>query len=349
MKYYFEVVKKSNTSNARKGILHLPHGDVETPAFMPDATHGFIRSLPNFLIPSKIIVMNTLHSFLDFGIENLQKDNGINNISKIPIPILSDSGGFQVYSLGIKNNCKITEEGIKFVLPNTQKRLLFTPELSMEIQNTMKTDIRVCLDYFTDPNGKKEDKEISIKLTAKWAQRSKDKWNGDSLIMGVIQGDTDLKLRAKSYESLHSLDLHGYGYGGWPIVNKHLDTKTLKNFCTLTSDDNKFRYAMGVGTPDDIRKCVNMGFDLFDTVLPTRNARHGYLYTNEGILRINQSNNKYDESPIDTKCNCPTCQNYSRSLLRYLFKSKDPIAYTLATVHNLWYYENLISSLRNQI
>lgn len=349
----FEVTYQSSKSKYRKGILHLPHGDVDTPCFMPDATLGFIKSTPFFNINEyiDIVVMNTLHAYLQLGINRIKKYGGINEFSKFNKPILSDSGGFQVFSMGIKQNSTINHDGIEFVDPRKGNKHFFTPEISIQTQNAMNTDIFVLLDYYTYPTSDIKEKERSIEITREWTYRSileYKKCNSSAMKVGVVQGDNILELRKKSYEYIMQFgdDIDIIGYGGSPSYNGIFDDKTVSYFADLTQNSpNKARYALGVGTPEDIIKCSEMGFDMFDTVLPTRNARHGYLYTSSGIVRIKNSKYTSDLSYLDEKCDCYTCQNYTKALLRFIYKSKDPLAFLLGTIHNLKYYSNLIKNL----
>jgi queuine tRNA-ribosyltransferase len=263
--------------------------------------------------------------------------------------------------MGTRQNAPITEKGITFKNPINGDKHLFTPEKSMAIQRWLGTDIRVVLDYFTDPKLSKEEKVRSVEITTRWANRAKEEWQKDpkSMIVAVVQGDTNLGLREKSLTGLKNIGFHGYGFGGWPIVNKKLDTKTLKHFCEITSTEHftgsevkyksPFRYAMGIGTPDDIKRCVKMGFDLFDTVLPTRNARHGYLYSSKGTVRIKNAQYKNDFTAVDPNCECITCKFHTRAYLRYLFKKKSHLGYMFASLHNLHFYLQLMRDLREEI
>lgn len=365
-KYYFKTTKKSKTTNARTGELYLPHGIVETPCFMPDATYAYIKALPYFVYNlinthtstkySKMVVINTLHSYINIPQDILKETGGLNNFINNKSCILTDSGGFQVYSLGIKLGAPINKKGITFKNPKNGDTLHYSPEIAMKTQNLLKSDIRVALDYFTDPSSKEGDIRKSVEITTLWAQISKKLWEkGDkqSLIMAVVQGDTNLKMREKSYNELNSIGFDGFGFGGWPLTeDKKLDIKTLNHFCELIQPNSKitpFRYAMGIGTPEDIEKCIDMGFDLFDTVLPTRNARHGYLFASTETVRINSSKYKKDYKSIDPNCNCITCQNYSRAYLHYLFKLKSDFGYTLATIHNIAYFEKVIEKCKDKI
>lgn len=368
-KYSFKIKFKSNKNKARIGELLLPTGKVETPCFMPDATYAYIKALPFFIYNmiqptqakrskncNKMVVINTLHSYLNIEESILNDTNGLSNFIHNETSILTDSGGFQVYSLGIKQGAKITSKGIDFKNPRDGKKLFYSPEIAMNTQNLLKSDIRVALDYFTNPHGNKYENEKSVEITSEWAQISKKIWEtGDkqSLLMAVVQGDTDLKLREKSYLALSKIGFDGFGFGGWPLTSeKFLDIKTLEHFCemiTTSPTHTPFRYAMGIGTPDDIKRCIELGFDLFDTVLPTRNARHGYLYTNEEPIRIKSSRYRQDYNPIDSNCKCITCQKYTRAYLHYLFRIKSDFGFTLATIHNIAHFESIIEEAKNKI
>jgi len=360
-KYKFKVTKRSGKTKGRKGLLTLPHGQVKTPCFMPDATCGYLKSLPLGIfenpslnhsnIAPQMIVSNTLHAYLEIGLERVPKAGNLHKFIGWNKPILTDSGGFQVYSLAIKQGSRIDKGGIHFKIPRTGNVLYFTPELSMKIQNILQSDIRVALDYFTKPKASVNKISETVKLTIHWAQKAKDEWlqtDMNSLVMAVVQGDTNHHARKDCLEGLEEIGFDGYGYGGWPIIEKKLDVQSLEYFSKIIPD-NKFKYAMGIGTPEDIKKCVDMGFDLFDTVLPTRNARHGYFYTSQGIVRISNSKYYNDSNPLDPECDCITCKYHTRAYLRYLYKRKAPLFATLATIHNLRYYQNLMHKLRAEI
>ena len=277
--------------------------------------------------------------------------------------IVSDSGGFQIMSLihQQKTKGKITKQGIKFSwrARGRDQQILFTPEMSIKNQFAINSDIMVVLDYFTDPKASKKDQEYSTELTLDWANRSKDEFNRQikqrqlseanrPWLMGVVQGGNDLKLRQKMANKLVSMDFDLYGYGGWPMDEQgKFDNELFKFNATLTPDD-KPRFALGVGKPKDIIAGVKYGYHFFDCVLPTRDARHCRLYTaKDKFMYISRGIYAKDPAPIEAGCSCHTCRNYSRGYLHHLFKINDALAWRLATIHNLSYYQGLIKTLRN--
>jgi len=370
------------------------HQDFETktiqlPAFFPDATYSSIHSLPMYLVEDKIpgVVVTALHfKLLELEAE-LDAFKGFRRFASLPrnMVILSDSGGFQVLSLIHANGFgKITDAGATFRHPDNPKRkILFTPELSQEVQSTIASDIRICLDIPLFGSEDYEDVSRYMELNTRWAERAKARFlsltgASDSvfaasspsvksaddetllsinrpLLIAVIQGGNYKDLRAESANQLVGLGFDGFGFGGWPLDEKgHLNTKILEAFRNSVPSD-RLAYGMGIGNPDDIVLCHKIGLKLFDCVIPTRNARHGYLFTTKGygetkgetydVIRIRKGKYTTDKQPVDPCCNCPVCQKYSRAYLRFLFKQRNPIIFTLATLHNVWWYQNLMERL----
>ncbi|MCC7304419.1 queuine tRNA-ribosyltransferase family protein [bacterium] len=351
------------------------------PAFFPDATYASIHSLPFHEVQEKLtgIVVTTLHMEL-IGIIELAEKAGQNyrNLAKFPEDkiILSDSGGFQILSLIHKHKLgKIIEDGAVFKLPESpKKKHLLTPERSQEIQAAIGSDIRVVLDV---PLMGTEDRKTTVEAmdrTTRWAERAKLKFTeltGNTasdmklsknklefsrpLLCAVIQGGNNLELRAESGKQLSSIGFDLYGFGGWPLdENGIFNTKIAEAFVNSVPEGS-ITYGMGVGTPDDIETCYQIGMTIFDCVIPTRNARHGSLFVNKGngetagrtfdLVRIGSQKYETDMAPIDKNCDCPTCKNYTRSYIRFLQKKKNPVGYTLASLHNVWWYLNFMKTL----
>lgn len=360
------------------------------PVFFPDATYGSINSVP-FSEVDKIlsgIVITTLHLHLLEADDLSSKVGSFSLFTGVSpdITVLSDSGGFQVLSLLHKKGAKgISEKGATFTSEVSGKKILLTPEKSQQIQHSLKSDIRVVLDYPIMGDEPLSIQKKALTLTSLWAKRAKDeflKLNNLSikefelssptssrelrrdekysynrpLLVGIIQGGNNLALRKQSMEELSEIDFDIYGFGGWPVDQKgKLLTKVLQTFVDYTPND-KLLYGMGIGKPEDIKICYNMGIKLFDCVIPTRNARHGTLYVSKGnaekdscvndILRIRNSRYQYDTKPIDPECECVTCKQHSRAYVRYLLKNKSPVGFYLASVHNIWWYLSFMNKLK---
>lgn len=362
------------------------------PAFFPDATYSTIHSLPMFLVQDKLhgVVVTALHCKL-LGLDNvLNGFSGFRQFANLPrnIVILSDSGGFQVFSLINTGGWgEITRKGALFKNPeNLGEKMLLTPELSQDIQNTVQSDIRVTLDIPLFGNEEYKTVANYLEINTEWARRAKarflevnqiteeefkrtspsiDTGDGDNLIQverpllfAVVQGGNYVDLREESARQLVSIGFDGYGFGGWPLDEEgNLHTRILDTFVRSIPED-KVAYGMGIGNPDDITTCFRMGMRLFDCVIPTRNARHGWLYVTRGngeskgenydVVRIKKSQYSDDRNPIDPSCECPVCANYSRAYVRFLFKNKNPVFFTLATLHNVWWYQSFMDGLASR-
>lgn len=358
---------------------------LQLPAFFPDATYASIHSLPFHEVRERLtgIVVTTLHMELIGMVELLSKleNSTYRDVAQFPDDkvILSDSGGFQVLSLIHKHKLgKITEEGAVFKLPDSpKKKHLLTPERSQEIQAAIGSDIRVVLDV---PLMGTEDRKTTVdalEQTTRWAERAKAKfeeltkpnknetaleYDGKNLkihrplLCAVVQGGNDLELRAESGKQLASIGFDLYGFGGWPLdENGVFNTKVAEAFVNSVPSGS-ITYGLGVGTPDDIETCYKIGMTIFDCVIPTRNARHGSLFVNKGngetagrtfdLVRIGAQKYETDLSPIDKDCDCPACKNYTRAYIRFLQKKKNPVGYTLASLHNVWWYLNFVRTLQ---
>ncbi len=332
--------------NARRGVLELAHGRVDTPAFMPVGTYGTVKAMsPAELktLGAQIVLGNTFHLWLRPGLEVIAKHGGLHRFMGWDGPILTDSGGFQVFSLGSLR--KISEEGVRFASPINGDRLLLTPEESMRIQKTLNTDIAMvfdeCLAY---PASEKKAAE-SMRLSMRWARRSRDSYDG--VLFGIVQGGIYPELRRESVEALKGIGFDGYAIGGLAVGEPKEDRLKVLAHTALPGD--KPRYLMGVGTPEDLIEAVAAGIDMFDCVLPTRNARNGWLFTRFGDIRIRNARYRDDDAPLDDRCACYTCRNFSRAYLFHLDKTKEILGARLNTLHNLHYYQELMRELRNAI
>ena len=352
-------------------ILNLPHGKVTLPAFFPDGTYGVVRCVDsNDLSDCKVpgLVMNSYHLLTKPGVSVLKKAKGLHNFTGWKKPILTDSGGFQVFSL-IRENPKygeIRNNEIIFKPDGNKNKIILTPEKSIQSQFTYGSDIIMCLDYCTHPDDSYEINEFSVKVTIEWAKRCKIEYEKQlknrkidyanrPLLFGIIQGGSFLQLRKKCAEELIKIGFDGFGFGGWPVdSNGNLVEDILKYTADLMPDKTP-KYAMGLGKPDGIIKCYDMGYNLFDCVIPTREARHNrlYVFEDENSLKykhyyILDDEHMHENFPISENCDCYTCRNYTRSYLYHLYKVGDSLAYRLATIHNLRFYTRLMELLQTQ-
>jgi queuine tRNA-ribosyltransferase len=330
---------------ARRGVLELAHGRVDTPAFMPVGTYGTVKAMsPEEVAASgaQIVLGNTFHLWLRPGLEVISRHGGLNRFMSWTGPILTDSGGFQVFSLETLR--KVTEEGVHFSSPINGDRLLLTPEESMKIQQVLNSDIAMvfdeCLAY---PASEKKAAE-SMRLSLRWAARSRKAWESENALFGIVQGGVYPHLRAESLASLRTIGFDGYAIGGLAVGEPK--EERLKVLASTRLPEDRPRYLMGVGTPEDIIEAVAAGVDMFDCVLPTRNARNGWLFTRYGDIRIRNARYREDTAPLDESCACYTCRNYSRAYLYHLDKTKEILGARLNTLHNLHYYQELMRDLR---
>ncbi len=336
---------------ARRGRLTLAHGVVETPIFMPVGTYGAVKSVtPDEVrdLGAQIILGNTFHLWLRPGLEVVHGFGGLHDFMGWQGPILTDSGGFQVYSL--THLRKITEEGVRFASPLDGARLMLTPEKSMEIQRALNSDIVMIFDECTPYPADKATARQSMELSLRWAARSKAA-HGDNpnALFGIVQGGMHEELRDLSLAGLTELGFDGYAIGGLSVGEPKEDMARILAHTAPQLPENRPRYLMGVGTPEDIVQAVGLGVDMFDCVMPTRNARHGVLFTRHGDLRIKNAKHRNDHNPIDASCGCYTCRHFSRAYLHHLFRTGESLAGRLNTLHNLHYYQTLMSELRDAI
>lgn len=345
----FEKIKQSN--RARRGRLSFDRGVVETPAFMPVGTYGTVKAMtPEELkdIGAQIILGNTFHLMLRPGTDIIKKHGDLHDFMHWDGPILTDSGGFQVFSLAKMR--KITEEGVTFNSPVDGSKVHLTPEVSMQVQADLGSDIVMIFDECTPFPATHQEAKESMQLSLRWAKRSKDA-HGDnpSALFAIVQGGMYDDLREESANTLTDIGFDGYAIGGLSVGEPADERNKVLDTCVPHLPENKPRYLMGVGKPQDLIEGVKRGIDMFDCVIPTRNARTGYLYTNSGILKIRNAKYAEDTSPVDENCGCYTCKNYSRAYLRHLDKCKEILGARLNTIHNLYYFQQLMLSIRTAL
>jgi queuine tRNA-ribosyltransferase len=336
--------------NARRGILELAHGRVDTPAFMPVGTYGTVKAMSPVEVAAsgaQIVLGNTFHLWLRPGLEVIGKHGGLHRFMAWQGPILTDSGGFQVFSLETLR--KVTEEGVHFASPINGDRLLLTPEESMRIQRVLNSDIAMVFDECLAYPATEKAAADSMRLSMRWAARSRKAWESDNALFGIVQGGVYQHLREESVRSLVEIGFDGYAIGGLAVGEPQEDRVRVMNEVGVRMPPDKPRYLMGVGTPEDIIEAVAAGLDMFDCVLPTRNARNGWLFTRYGDIRIRNARYRDDTAPLDERCGCYTCRNFTRAYLYHLDKTKEILGARLNTLHNLHYYQELMSELRSAI
>ena len=349
----FEVQARSSESRARTGFLYTRRGVIETPVFMPVGTQGSVKSLsPEEVagLGARIILANTYHLFLRPGHELVAKLGGLHHFMNWPRAILTDSGGYQVFSLG--KFCRITEEGARFQSHLDGTEHLLTPELSMEIQAALGADIRMVLDTCLPYPCEYQEAERLTRLTTRWEARSKASWeksSDGSLLFGIVQGGMYAELRRRSAQEIVEIGFDGYAVGGLSVGEPRDLMLEMLEVSVEALPRERPVYLMGVGTPEDILEAVWRGVDMFDCVLPTRNARRGTLFTSRGKLAIKQARFKEDERPLDPECDCYTCRHYSRAYLRHLFLAGELLSYRLNTIHNLHFYLKFMEEIRRAI
>jgi len=339
---------------ARRGRLVFPRGTIETPAFMPVGTYGSVKAMmPRDLVAigAEIILGNTFHLFLRPGLDVIGRFGGLHRFIGWERPILTDSGGFQVFSLAHKR--KITEEGVTFASPVDGSKVFLSPEVSMRIQRTLDSDIAMIFDECTPYPATEKQARDSMELSLRWAMRSRrafDELENPNALFGIVQGGVHPSLRARSAEGLLDIGFDGYAVGGLAVGEpEHERNATLEQVEPLLPKDRP-RYLMGVGRPEDIVEAVCRGIDMFDCVMPTRNARNAHLFTRHGVLRIRNAKFERDERPLDEACGCHTCRSgFSRAYLRHLDRCGEMLGPMLATIHNLHYYQELMAGLRDAI
>ena len=336
---------------ARAGTLELARGVVETPVFMPVGTYGAVKALsPAELVENgtRIVLGNTFHLWLRPGLEAIAAHGGLHRFIGWAGPLLTDSGGYQVFSLGELR--KITEEGVRFASPINGDRLLLTPEESMRIQRVLDADIVMVFDECTPYPASERDTEESMRLSLRWAERSKRAHEGNpNALFGIVQGGMVENLRDESLAGLASIGFDGYAIGGLSVGESKREMRRVMAHTAPRLPADKPRYLMGVGTPEDIVEAVAAGIDMFDCVLPTRNARNGWLFTRHGDVKIRNARYRDDTRALDGTCPCYTCAHFSRGYLHHLQKVNEILGARLNTLHNLHYYQTLMRELRGAI
>ena len=335
---------------ARRAELDFDRGKIQTPAFMPVGTNGTVKGLTNedlLETGSEIILGNTFHLMLRPGDKSIRDLGGLHKFINWNKPILTDSGGFQVWSLGELS--KITEEGVKFSSPYDGKKIFMTPEESIKIQENLGSDIVMVFDECTDYPASYEDAKKSMELSMRWAKRCKVAHKSKSALFGIVQGGMYKDLREESLNRLIDIDFNGIALGGLSVGESKVEKNEILEFMSNKLPEDKPRYLMGVGTPEDIVEAVRYGIDMFDCVLPTRNARNGQLFTSEGVINIRNAEYKDSDDPIDKNCDGKVSQNYSRAYLNHLQRTNEMLGSMLATYHNIYYYQSLMRDIRNAI
>jgi len=352
--FEFNIIAKSTTTRARAGQIRTAHGNIETPVFMPVGTLGSVKSLsPEELKAegARIILGNTYHLYLRPGCEVIRKFSGLHRFMNWDGPILTDSGGFQVFSLA--KLAKVSEEGVTFQSHIDGSSHMLTPEKAIDVQTCLDSDISMCLDECIQyPAGRRET-QAALKNTAGWAARCKHAWqlnsNGHNALFGIVQGGMFKDLREMSVDTLMDIDFSGYALGGLSVGEPAAVMLDVADFTLPKLPDMKPKYVMGVGTPENLIELIALGADMFDCVLPTRNARNGQLFTQNGTINISNSRFTYDTDPVEADCRCYTCRNYSRAYLRHLYMARELLAYRLNTIHNVHYFINFMQQIRSAV
>ncbi|HEX6632725.1 MAG TPA: tRNA guanosine(34) transglycosylase Tgt [Usitatibacter sp.] len=336
---------------ARRATLALAHGIVETPAFMPVGTYGTVKTVtPAELeeLGAQVVLGNTFHLWLRPGLAVIEKFGGLHRFMGWERPILTDSGGFQVFSLGPLR--KVSEEGVAFQSPVNGDRLFLTPEEAMRIQRVLNSDIAMAFDECTAYPATRDEAAGSMRLSMRWAKRSRDAFQGSvNAIFGIVQGGMYEDLRDQSAAELAAIGFDGYALGGVSVGEPKEDMRRIVEHCAPRLPAEAPRYLMGVGTPEDIVHAVANGIDLFDCVMPTRNARNGWLFTSRGDVKIRNARHREDPEPLDPTCTCYTCRRFSRAYLHHLDRAGEMLGPRLNTLHNLHYYLSLMAQLRDAI
>jgi len=347
----FELL--NTNGKARLGRLRFDRGIVNTPAFMPVGTYGTVKAMTVEEVKglgAEIILGNTFHLSITPSTDVIEAHGDLHDFMNWSGPILTDSGGFQVFSLGKMR--KITEEGVSFRSPKDGSSIFMGPEESMQIQKKLGSDIVMIFDDCTPYPAEKSEVDQSMQLSLRWAKRSlmeHQRLKNKNALFGIIQGGMHKDLRLQSAESLIEMNFDGYAIGGLSVGEPKDEMMKVLDFLPEQMPTDKPRYLMGVGTPLDLVEGVSMGVDMFDCVMPSRNARNGYLFTSEGVVKIRNAKYKIDTGPLDPNCSCNTCKNYSRSYLHHLQKTNEILGSRLNTFHNLFYYQDLMRSIREAL
>ena len=345
----FDLIQSDK--QARRGQLTTRRGVIQTPAFMPVGTYGTVKAMTPEeikLTGAEIILGNTFHLMLRPGTEIIREHGDLHDFMHWDGPILTDSGGFQVWSLAKRR--KITEQGVSFQSPVDGSDVSLTPESSMQVQRDLGSDIVMIFDECTPYPATRDEAAASMELSLRWAQRSKQAHEGnDALLFGIVQGGMYEDLREQSIKGLTDTGFDGYAIGGLSVGEPAEERHRVLDGLQARMPGESARYLMGVGKPEDIVEAVRRGIDMFDCVMPTRNARNGHLFTSKGVVRIRNSQYAHDTGPLDPVCDCYTCKNYSRAYLRHLDKCGEILGARLNTIHNLHYYQSVMRDIRNSI
>ena len=346
--------KLGQSGRARRGRLTLEHGVVETPVFMPVGTYGTVKGmLPRDIedIKAQIILGNTFHLYLRPGLEVIKEHGGLHKFMKWDKPILTDSGGFQVFSLGAMR--KIKEDGVTFRSPIDGSKVFLSPEISMDIQHTLNSDVVMIFDECTPYPATHEEAQKSLQLSLRWAKRCKtqhhDVLENKNALFGIIQGGMYEDLRDESLKGLLEVGFDGYAIGGLSVGEPKEEMIKVLDYLPEKMPADKPRYLMGVGKPEDIVEGIRRGVDMFDCVMPTRNARNGHYFVTDGLVRIRNSKYRHDQSPLDPHCDCYTCTNFSRAFLIHLEICGVMLGSMLGTIHNLRYYQRFTQDIRDAL
>lgn len=351
MVQHFQTLHQDTNCRARTGLLTTPHGVICTPIFMPVGTAATVKAMrPHDLeaAGAQIILANTYHLYLRPGHRLVEQMGGLHSFMSWQKPILTDSGGFQVFSLAELR--KITEEGVSFRSHIDGSKHLLTPELSIAIQEALGADIIMSFDECPPADATRDYIEHSLELTTRWARRCKAaKTRSDQLLFGIVQGGRFTDLRKQSLESLQETGFDGYALGGLSVGEEKQVMYEIMDACSTFLPADHPRYIMGIGTPEDLVEAVWHGYDMFDCVMPSRNARNGMLFSNQGRINIKRQQYRDDQQPIDPECSCYVCQNFSRAYLRHLFRNGEILSSMLNTYHNIAWYLALMEKMRQAI
>lgn len=356
MEKIFEIKHKNNGTKARTGVLTLPHGTVQTPVFMPVGTNATVKAITKDDLEEigfEIILANTYHLYLRPGADLIQEMGGLHGFSKWNRNFLTDSGGFQVFSLSKLR--KITDEGARFQSNIDGSYHMFTPESVVDTQVKFNSDIQMQLDVCSGWGVSRKEAVEALRITSDWLLRAKKQWDESrekgykGILFPIVQGNFFEDLRKQSAEFVSELDFPGIAIGGLSVGEPKEEYSRFLKYTVDCLPEDKPKYVMGIGTPDYILDAIANGIDMFDCVLPTRNARNGSYFTHDGMLSIKQERFIHDHGPIDKECNCKVCRNYSRSYLRHLFKSQEILSSMLASYHNLYFLNNLVKEARDAI
>jgi queuine tRNA-ribosyltransferase len=350
-RFSFEIIHDDPTCGARLGIMKTGHGDVETPVFMPVGTQGTVKAvLPEMLTQAgyRLILANTYHLVLRPGVEIIRRHGGLHKFMNFPFAILTDSGGFQVYSLASLK--EVEEDGVLFRSHIDGSLWKFTPESVVEAQEGFGSDIAMMLDVCPPSTAPRHEIEMAVERTTAWAKRAlKARKREDMALFGIVQGGLFEDLRLKHAREIASMGFDGIAIGGLSVGEPQDEMIKVVNMVAPHLPKDKPRYLMGVGTPVEMVKAVMAGIDMFDCVFPTRAARNGLLFTWNGRMNIKNQRFKEDTNPVDPACQCPTCKGYSRAYLRHVYQAKEIIANTLLTLHNLYFFQDLVQQIRRAV